>query len=65
MNDPFLEMLQAAMREASKSGGTSDGNFNTAAKAKAAKNTYDAYMEVGFNEQQAFELLKINLTGRR
>lgn len=30
--------------------------------AKAAKELYDAYVEVGFNEVQAFELLKLLLT---
>lgn len=33
--------------------------------AKAAKELYDAYVEVGFNEVQAFELLKLVLSIRR
>lgn len=33
--------------------------------AKAAKELYDAYIEVGFNEVQAFELLKLVLSIRK
>lgn len=33
--------------------------------AKAAKELYDAYVEVGFNEVQAFELLKLVLNIRK
>ena len=33
--------------------------------AKAAKEIYDSYIAVGFNETQAFELLKTVLTTRR
>ena len=33
--------------------------------AKAAKELYDAYVEVGFNEVQAFELLKLVLSIRK
>lgn len=33
--------------------------------AKAAKELYDVYVSVGFNEVQAFELLKLVLTVKR
>lgn len=33
--------------------------------AKAAKELYDAYVQAGFNEVQAFELLKLVLTMKR
>lgn len=33
--------------------------------AKAAKELYDTYVQVGFNEVQAFELLKLVLTMKR
>lgn len=33
--------------------------------AKAAKELYDAYVQAGFNEVQAFELLKLVLTVKR
>ena len=33
--------------------------------AAAIKKMYDSYVEVGFNEVQAFELVKVQLSGMR
>lgn len=58
----------------SMAGGTKRPNPNMAAQqkkttpeegAKAAKELYDSYVNAGFNEVQAFELLKTVLTTKR
>lgn len=58
----------------SMAGGTKRPTPNTAASqkktipeegAKAAKKIYDSYIAVGFNETQAFELLKTVLTANK
>lgn len=80
MNNPFgipdemlVAMVNAAMQQKAQQTKSSrpDKPFNTdpAAMAKksasTAKQLYDAYVEAGFNEVQAFELVKGILTAKK
>lgn len=72
-DEMFNIMVKSAVEQGihqSMAGGTKRPNPNTAPPkkttpaegAKAAKELYDSYVEAGFNEVQAFELLKLVLT---
>ena len=81
MNNPFGIpdevfdlMVTSAVKQGihqSMAGGTKRPNPNMAAQQKkttpeeGAKELYDSYVNAGFNEVQAFELLKTVLTTKR
>lgn len=81
MNNPFgipddlmTAAIVAAMKERSaqqqkNSKPENPFNVNTAAmakkSAKTTKQLYDAYVEVGFTQEQAFELVKGILTAKK
>ena len=60
--DVFEQRLRASGRSPIQ---TTEKKITPADGAKSAKELYDAYVQVGFNEVQAFELLKLVLTTRR
>ena len=69
-DDLMIAIIKDAVNQQKKQK-TPETNFNidpaTAAKksAKTAKQLYDAYVEAGFTQEQAFELVKGILTAKR
>lgn len=76
MNNPFgipddvlIAMVNAAIQQTKSHTSENPFKIDQAAMAKksaaTAKQLYDAYLEVGFTAEQAFELVKGILTAKR
>jgi hypothetical protein len=57
-----MALADAMMNQPKKSQSVSSRKTVIPEGAKAAKELYDSYVSVGFNEVQAFELLKLVLS---
>lgn len=59
------ELKEAIKRKQEEAAVKADPVETVKKSASSAKRLYDAYVEAGFNEIQAFELLKLVLTTKR
>lgn len=74
-NEMMAAIISAVVQQSMKQQGKQNAsitppfNFNTGDMAKksasTAKQLYDAYVEVGFTKEQAFELVKGILTAKK